>query len=212
MKHIFTVRFFAIFSIFVLLSVVLCSFLPINDESEVYERTIRLHVLANSDSDEDQALKLKVRDAVLELIGEYIRDCSDRESAAAAIEEGLGAVKRVAEETVKAEGFEYGVTVELGAERYPTRSYESVSLPAGVYYSLRVKIGDAEGANWWCVLYPPLCLSSAKAKDELAAAGFTQNQIRLLTESDDLKYVLKFRILEVFEAFTEFIGRKNTAG
>jgi len=199
-------RFILTFSILVLITAIFCSFLPVNGEAEVYSKTVRLHVLANSDSIEDQELKLQVRDTVVQLVEGYVADCMDKESAVAVIESKKDEIKSAAEACILEEGYSYSVTVETGPEKYPTRSYESVSLPAGIYYSLRVKIGEAQGANWWCVLYPPLCVNSAKAKELLVEAGFTGSQIRLLTESDDPKYILKFRILEVFGALADFFG------
>ncbi len=200
-------RFFAVFSALTIAVALLWSVLPVHGEGEVYDKTLRLHVLANSDSREDQALKLKVRDALLGVITDLVKDCLSKEQAAAIIEANIEALTTCAEDCVRMHGYDYPVTVLTGTEKYPTRVYEGVSLPAGSYWSLRVLIGEGEGQNWWCVLYPPLCIDSAKAEEELVEAGFSPDQVRLLTEQEDTKYVLRFRILEVLRAWWEEMTR-----
>ncbi len=172
--------------------------LPLSGEERVYTDTIRLHVLANSDSDEDQALKLMVRDAIIERVAEMTEHASSRSEAETAIREGLGDIETDARALLEAEGYDYSIEAVINEEYYPERSYEGIRLPEGKYLSLRVLIGEAEGQNWWCVLYPPLCTSAAEPKEELAEAGFTGEQIRVLCEDENPKYVLRFRILEFF--------------
>lgn len=178
--------------------------LPIHGESEVYDSVIRLHVIANSDSEGDQALKLSVRDAVLGTTSELLRDAKTRDEAEVILQDNLEEIKAVAEETVRKNGYRDAVSVSFGMEDYPTREYESLAFPAGEYLSLRVMIGEAEGQNWWCVLFPPLCLSAATAKGEaeecFLAAGLSEEQYRIITDSDNAKYKLRFKILEVAEA------------
>ena len=142
------------------LVIMIIGLLPVSGEEKIYDDVIRLHVLANSDSEEDQALKLKVRDGVLEAVGELLADCPDRESAIKRLsgKDSLDEVERAARAVIASEGYEYDVSVSLGEERYPTRTYESLCFPSGTYTSLRVQIGEAEGKNWWCVLFPRLCL------------------------------------------------------
>lgn len=175
--------------------------LPINGEGEIYDKVIRLHILANSDSEEDQNIKLLVRDELLEYVSCLIADTNDIESAKALISEHLDDIKTVAENVIIENGFDYTANAEIGYEIYPERGYDGLKLPAGEYCSLRVSIGKAAGHNWWCVLFPPLCLSVSKPKDVLVQAGFTQDQVRILTESENPKYVLRFKILEIFQSF-----------
>lgn len=175
--------------------------LPINGEGEIYDKVIRLHILANSDSEEDQNIKLLVRDELLEYVSCLIADTNDIESAKALISEHLDDIKTVAENVIIENGFNYTANAEIGYEIYPERGYDGLKLPAGEYCSLRVSIGKAAGHNWWCVLFPPLCLSASKPKDVLVQAGFTQDQVRILTESENPKYVLRFKILEIFQSF-----------
>ena len=190
------------FCVFVLVGVMLLSVLPIHGESKIYDSVVRLHVIANSDSDEDQALKLKVRDGVLAVASELVAECKTRDEAAVALRGGLDAIEDTAQAVVASEGYEYDVSVKLCEEEYPTKNYESVCFPSGSYMSLQVKIGDAVGQNWWCVLFPNLCLSAAtksKAEDAFIQAGLTPEQYKIITDSDGVKYKLRFKFLEIIE-------------
>ncbi len=188
-----------IFTFCVLGLTMILSMLPIHGESDLYKSVVRLHVLANSDSEEDQALKLKVRDSILDESERLLADCKDQLQAKKVIEENLEKFERVAKQRIINEGFEYDVKVLIGNEEYPTRNYESCSFPAGEYLSLRVLIGDAEGQNWWCVLFPPMCLSAASNGNEaFAQVGLTGEQYNVITESENPKYKVRFKILEAF--------------
>ena len=174
------------------------SILPVNGETEIYDDMIRLHVLAASDSEEDQNLKLKVRDAVLLEASKITAD--NPEEAYIKTEKSLELLKRAAEEKIKEEGYSYPVSVVLGEEKYPEREYDGFTLPEGTYTSLRVLIGEAEGKNWWCVLYPPLCTSTAEKREEVfIAAGFTDEQYKVITESNNKTYKIKFKIAEIIK-------------
>lgn len=188
-------RFWIFFTVSVLVLTALSSVLPGKADAGIYDSTVRLHVLANSDSEEDQALKLRVRDRVLDTVDSAMRRASDRSGAERELAAVLPEVVREAENELRSAGSDQAVTAELGEEYYPTREYDGVRLPAGVYSSLRIKLGEAAGHNWWCVVFPPLCTGAASPDEELAAVGFTPSQIRLLTDGEG-KYVLKFRILE----------------
>lgn len=166
------------------------------DASAIYDGTIRLHILAASDSEEDQALKLTVRDAILAKVSELTADVTDKESGETVLAAHLEELKTVAEDTLAQAGSRQQVTVTLTTEYYPTRDYGNLRLPAGEYTSLQVKIGVAEGKNWWCVLFPPVCTSTAGAEEAMAETGFTKNQIRLLTEEENPHYTVRFRIVE----------------
>ena len=107
-------------------------------------------------------------------------------------------LQKVARSTVKEKGYSYPVSVELGEEEYPTKTYESCAFPAGEYLSLRIKIGAAEGKNWWCVLFPPMCLSAATDKETFTSVGITDSQYQIITETDKPKYKIRFKILESF--------------
>ena len=179
--------------------------LPIHGEAELYDSVIRLHVLANSDSEEDQALKLTVRDAVLEKTKTLLENVDSREQAEAVLRQNLPVIEQTAKDALRAAGAENTAAVDLGQEHYPTREYESLAFPAGEYLSLRVMIGEAEGQNWWCVLFPPLCLTAATAQSKqetetvCLSAGLTGEQYRMIADTEETKYKLRFKILEVAE-------------
>ena len=132
-----------------------------NTQGELADRVVRLHVIANSDAEEDQALKLQVRDAVLARTEAILRASADREEAESWLAAALPELERLAEETVAASGFDYGVTAELAETSFPTKDYDGFSLPAGRYLALRLVIGQGTGQNWWCVVFPPLCTAAA---------------------------------------------------
>lgn len=130
--------------------------------NEIRSETLRLHIIANSDSEEDQQLKLKVRDAVLEATGELFAEVSGKTEAVAAAEYSANDIKEIAEKTIAEEGFDYPVQVEVTEMWFETRSYEGFTLPAGDYDAVRIIIGEGEGKNWWCVMYPALCIPGAE--------------------------------------------------
>ena len=179
------------------------SFLPVHGEQEVYDTVVRLHVLANSDTEEDQALKLRVRDAILEVTSPLVENCTTQAEAMEILNSHLADLEAAALTVIEAEGYNYPVTVLLGEEDYPTRTYESCAFPAGTYVSLRVCIGEAEGQNWWCCLFPPLCLSAATAKsdneDAFIQVGLTKDQYGIITETGKTKYKVRVKLLEVIK-------------
>ena len=160
------------------------------------DKLIRFHVVANSDSAEDQALKLAVRDVLLEAVEPMAMRAQDRDQMLRDLDASLPRLRDMAEQTLRARGCADGVTVRLGKELFPTRVYDTFSLPAGTYTSLRVSIGSARGHNWWCVCFPTLCQSACTADLEAVAAGagFSEKEIRLITEAD--RYEIRFKVLE----------------
>jgi stage II sporulation protein R len=187
-----TVTSFFCFVIFLSLWAVI----PSAKECEIYNSTIRLHVLANSDSERDQELKLKVRDALLEHISKY--DCDSKEQALAMIASDKKYLEELAMKALEKEGIIDTVSIEIGKEDYPRRDYEGFSLPAGEYTSVRVIIGNGEGQNWWCVLFPPLCTAQAIEYDDDAyiSTGLTKEQYYMITGNSG-EYEIKFKLLEI---------------
>lgn len=180
------------------LCLVALNFLPVHGEEALYDSVIRLHVIAASDSETDQALKLKVRDAVLSGLASLSEGCSSKEEAERKLSSHLEEVRAIALETLAAEGCDAPVSVTLGREKYPQKSYEGVCFPAGEYTSLRIVIGEGEGKNWWCVLFPQLCLAGAKnAEAAFVEVGLTPEQYRVITETDEPKYKLRFKIIDI---------------
>ncbi len=184
-----------------------CSVFAVQKDAELYDQMIRLHVLANSDSEADQALKLQVRDRLLSEVSALTACASSLDDAVQILCQHAPRLQALAKSYVQDAGYDYPVTIRFSPEHYEVRQYQDFTLPAGEYLSLRVEIGKAEGQNWWCVLFPPLCTGAAEAREEMVEAGFTQNQIRILTESDNPKYVLRFKAVEWYAAMREEILR-----
>lgn len=189
----------------------LIGLMPVHGENEIYRSVVRFHVLANSDSEEDQANKLKVRDTVVALTSELLSDAKTRDDAVKILSKNKDLLCSTARKVLAECGSDDPVTIKIGEEYYPTRNYENVAFPPGNYLSVRLCIGKAEGKNWWCVLFPPICLSAATAsakKEErdglenaFIAAGLTPEQYRVITESknDESRYQIRFKILEIIK-------------
>ena len=177
--------------------------MPVHGEEKIYDSVIRLHVLANSDAAEDQALKLAVRDAVLEVTVPLLENCTDRAEAAALLESSMGDIQTAAERVIADAGRTDSIALLLNEESYPEKNYDSFCFPSGTYLSLRVCIGEAAGQNWWCCLFPPLCLGAAtvpadKTEDSFLQVGLTPDQYKIITETDSPGYKIRFKLLELF--------------
>lgn len=167
-------------------------------QGELASQVVRLHVLAVDDTEEEQALKLRVRDAVLAYLSPVLEGVSDRDEARELLAGRLQAIAETAADA--AEGRK--VSVSLGPESYPLRRYEGFVLPAGTYESLRVVLGEGEGHNWWCVVFPPLCLSAADAGS--VQSVMNPDDFALITEEDG--YELRFRIVELWGELQRLFG------
>lgn len=177
--------------------------LALQTGDQLADRVVRLHVLANSDSEEDQALKLLVRDAVLAQAETILRQSSNRTDAEARLTEQLPALEQTAQEAVAANGYDYAVSAQLTEMAFPTREYEGFTLPAGNYLALRVLIGEGAGQNWWCVVFPPLCTAAAGDVPAAAlASGLSEEQVGLITEEQG--YVLKSKAVEFWQTLREY--------
>ena len=173
------------------------------EQAALSDKVIRLHVIANSDTEADQALKLRVRDRILEEAAGYFQAGQTVEEAAAELTEYLPALAEAGAQVVREAGYDYPVRVELTTSYFPTREYTDFSLPAGYYRALRVEIGAAEGHNWWCVVYPPLC-SVGVTEAEPASLGLTQDELSLITQEDS-EYVLRFQCAEWWGEVTRWL-------
>ena len=179
-----------------LFATIFLAVMPTDAESALYEDTVRIHILANSDSEEDQSLQLKVRDALLSEFSSELSELESKADAEAALNALLPKIEDFAREVIENEGYEYTVSVTLSEEWYDTREYERFTLPAGVYTSLRVVIGEGGGSNWWCVMFPPLCLDMATedAPRDDAIKKYSDEEITLISGGG---YKAKFKILEM---------------
>ncbi|PKM63003.1 MAG: hypothetical protein CVU97_02265 [Firmicutes bacterium HGW-Firmicutes-21] len=178
---------------FLLLLSVDC-FIP-RDESEVYDSVIRLHILANSNTDDDQRLKLLVRDAIIAESGTLFENTATDKLPLDEMERLGERFTHIANRVITENGFLYSAQAVWGKESYPTREYDGISFPSGEYYSLRINIGEADGDNWWCVLFPPLCTNASTAKSNLEEVGVSKSGSKVYTSK---KYVFRFKILELF--------------
>ncbi len=192
--------------IFACLSVFVCGFSVRREAGELSEKLVRLHVVANSDTDADQELKLRVRDAVLELLRGRLEGVSDAGEAREVIGNSLPDIESAARKVIESEGRAYSVAATLCREGFPTTEYENFALPAGEYLSLRVKIGAAAGHNWWCVVFPPICDAGEIDAETAAAIGLTDDEARLIT-ADSPGYVVKFRVMEWLNSLLDFFDR-----
>lgn len=164
---------------------------------------VRLHVIAQSDSEEDQQLKLRVRDGVLAALEPRLKNAGSTEQAAAIIEDALPLLCQVADNVSENAGMSYRSQASLGVENYPTREYDDFALPAGDYLSLKITLGDGGGQNWWCVVFPPLCLTAASGTEAIEAlSDDSQNIISL----DGEEYRLEFHVIEIFEKVRSYLA------
>ena len=176
------------------------------DQSQLAEQVVRLHVLAHSDDPADQALKLQVRDAVLEAAEPLLADVHNPQEAEQALSGQLEALAQAGQAVVEREGYDYPVRAELTTSYFPTRAYEDFSLPAGYYRALRVEIGAAQGHNWWCVVYPPLCTVGV-TEIEATSGPLSPDEMALMTQQDT-EYVLRFQCAEWWGELTRWIFRR----
>lgn len=185
----------------ILVALIICGVLNINTFSKqcdnIRGKMLRMHVIANSDTPEDQELKLKVRDSVLSAGKEIFDGSITSTEAKEKIEPHIEYLENVALETIQNEGFDYGVNITIDNEYFNTRTYDNqITLPAGNYNAIKVIIGEGKGQNWWCVMFPPMCLPSAVAECEISDV-LTEDEAEIVTETE--KYKFKFKIIEIFE-------------
>lgn len=178
---------------------VIYSVIPFQAEcKKLPDDVFRLHIVANSDSDSDQAIKLKVRDKVLEYTSEIYCSAKSKQSAEALTAQNLSEIKRIAEKTLKDNGFNYTAKAEITKMYFDTRHYDDYTLPSGKYDALRITLGSGSGRNWWCVMYPSICISSSENADEKAKEIFDEGEYNVVKNE---KFEYKFKIVELFEFF-----------
>lgn len=177
------------------------------EQGELADSVIRFHVIANSDTQADQTLKLAVRDQVLAKAETLYPKGATLEQAQQALEGHLTQLAAAGQKEVERQGYDYSVSAQITQCWFPTKEYDEFALPAGEYTALRVVIGEGEGQNWWCVAFPPLCLGAASETidDAVEAGQFTPEQGALMT-GDTEGYVLKFKALEILDDLKRAIG------
>lgn len=199
------VKMVIILSFLLFIYITVCAFsYAQNISTDIANNVFRLHVLANSDSEEDQNLKYKVRDSLLNYMNNICANCTSKEEAINLVTAHQYEFKQVALETIKKEGYSYDVKIEIGNFEFPTKQYGDISLPAGFYDALKVEIGKAEGRNWWCVMFPSLCfvdISSGivpeESKEELQNV-LSDEEYSIISDNSSPSIKLKFKLLEFF--------------
>ena len=165
----------------------------------------RLHVIANSDSPEDQNLKYIVRDELIKYMNTLAKDCTSKQEVIEIAQNNISNFENIAKKTIQDNGFNYNVTVEIGNFDFPTKTYGDITLPAGTYDSLKVQIGEAKGQNWWCVMFPPLCFVDVttgivpeESKKEMKEA-MPEEEYSLISNTNNSEVNFKFKLIEFFE-------------
>ena len=183
--------------------------------TDLSNAVFRLHVIANSDSSEDQELKLKVRDSLLDYMDDICSNCSTKEEAISLAKSHQEDFQKIAEKTILNNGYNYSVKININNFYFPTKNYGDISLPAGYYDALRVEIGEAKGQNWWCVMFPSLCFIdvSSGVVDENAKDNLEQNldeeSYHIISDNDSTKIKFKFKIIEFFAEKGLFTAKQN---
>jgi stage II sporulation protein R len=193
------------YTIFALILLILCWEYNLSNaalaQSVIPEESIRLRILANSDAPEDQWIKRKIRDEVVKHMNEWVQEPGSIIEARSEVESRLPEFDRLVGEVLRSYGFQYTYSVELGRVDFPTKMYGSQVYPAGQYEALRVSLGEGEGQNWWCVLFPPLCfvdLASGEAVAEVDAANTSVDGEKPLSEDKEVKFFLWEMIKQIF--------------
>lgn len=184
-----------------------------NVQGDLQQNLIRLHIIAESDSEEDQSVKLKVRDAVLKNVGDKL-SADGKDECKEEIINNLSELENIADNILKENGFNYTSHAEYGKFYFPEKSYKSMTLPAGEYYGVRIVLGSGEGHNWWCVMYPPLCFKEgeevtlSRESEKFLRENLDSDTYEIITKKDN-EVVVKFKIVEIVQELKEKFSKKN---
>ena len=176
-----------------------------NISTDIADSVFRLHVIANSDSKEDQDLKYIVRDNLLSYMNEICSNCETKQEAINIVNENKDKFEEIAKSTIKEQGFSYDVKINIGNFEFPTKNYGDISLPKGYYDALRVEIGKAKGQNWWCVMFPPLCFVDVTSgvvpeeSKEIMEDNLSEEEFALVSDSSNDELQFKFKLIEFFQ-------------
>ena len=171
---------------------------------DLRQNVLRLHIIANSDSEADQAVKLLVRDRIIERSADIFEGETELYRAEEKAGERLNDFCETAERVLAENGFSYGATAEIGVSYFETRKYDDFTLPAGNYRSLIIRLGKAEGKNWWCVVFPAVCIPAASSAD---LSDSTSSESAKIAESPE-RYVMRFKTVEIYEDLKKFLNGK----
>lgn len=214
MKNFKNLKRYFIITLLLLVYTLIYSFSYANNiVSDLSDSVFRLHVIANSDSDEDQNLKYLVRDELISYMNRLCTNISSKEEAITIANEHINDFYMIAEKVIIDNNFDYNVKISIGNFPFPTKTYGDISLPAGFYDALKVEIGEAKGQNWWCVMFPSLCFVDVsngivpeESKEELQSTLLDEEY--QLISSQDAEYKFKFKVVELFENSKIFTAKK----
>lgn len=209
------VKYAFILIILLCLYISICAFSYVNAvSSSLKDSVFRLHVLANSDSEEDQNLKYKVRDSLIEYMNSLCENVTSKEEAISIAEENKDNFYEIAKNVISENGYDYDVSIEIGNFSFPTKNYGDISLPSGYYDALRVKIGKAEGQNWWCVMFPPLCFVNVssgivpeESKNNLKE-NLSDEEFSIVSNEDTAQIKFKFKLIELLNSANILTAKK----
>lgn len=179
-----------------------------NIQKGIADEVIRLHVLANSDEDYDQQLKIKVKDGIVKMLENELHNSMSKDETRIILLQNLDKIEDKAKEIIEENGYNYNVSVKITFDDFPTKQYGDVVLPAGEYEALKVEIGEAKGKNWWCVMFPPLCFVDASVKEvpkedkDMLKSVLTDTEYDIVTKADnenDIPIKIKFKIVEMWQ-------------
>lgn len=212
------------FSILIIIVICILLVLPINNsvkgsvtQEDIAKKIIRFHVVANSDSDKDQQLKLKIRDEILKFIEPKLKKSNSLEESRNILKLNNNEMKKIAEEIIKNNNFNYSVKTSLCKDNFPVKEYGNIVLPAGEYEAYKIIIGNGKGKNWWCVMFPPLCfiditkgeVSTKETSDEMRRV-LTEDEYSIVDNTEESSVILKSKVLEIFNSI--FKVSKNEEG
>ena len=199
-KHIFILFTLLLFYVFI------CAYSYVSAVSnDLSNGVFRLHIIANSDSQEDQDLKYIVRDNLIQYMNNLCSNCSSKEEIIEIANKHKDDFKQIAEDTIKSNGFSYPVSIDIGNFEFPTKTYGDISFPAGYYDALKVKIGESAGQNWWCVMFPPLCFVDTSTgivpdeSKEVLQNNLSDEDYEIISETGNSSISFKFKLIEFFE-------------
>lgn len=190
-----------------LIAVLVSAMTPFAEECEkIRDDVIRIHIIANSNSDEDQSLKLRVKSEIAMKVSQILKDTNNKQEASEIINNNLDYIKDISKQQIIKNGYQYNVKVDLCKSYFGTREYDTFTLPAGTYDALKVIIGDGEGKNWWCVAFPPMCMPTQDCVDR---AGTILDKDEIDVISNKSKYKYKFAIVEAFTSLKNLIDSRG---
>lgn len=203
-------KIIAVFAIALCMTVVITSYSD-GVQADLQDNLIRLHIIADSDGDDDQAVKLKVRDAVIKSVGDKL-SVSEEDECKAEIINNIDEIEKIANTVLEENGFAYKAHAQYGKFEFPEKTYKSMTLPAGEYYGVRIVLGSGEGRNWWCVMYPPLCFKDGEEvtlsdeSEKILREKLDGNTYDIITKKDN-EVVVKFKVVEIVQEIKQNLSR-----